>query len=312
MLQQTQVVTVLPYYKRFLLAFPTVQSLASAKMNDVLKLWQGLGYYARARNLWFSARKIVSQFGGTLPATISELRTLSGIGRSTAGDILNIAFGQRHPMLDGNVKRILIRYFCIFDDPKDKTVDAELWRLSEAMLPKENINYYTQAIMDLGATLCLPKMPKCDCCPVSSSCQGYQKGVQNNLPIMPVRKKTPHYDYVCAVIQKKEKVLIKKRKETGLLGGLWEFPCGRVTDMNRSFNEIIATEIGQEISLIPLEIKIKHAFTHFKMTFHLFSGTIRRSTEKLPLKWVSIDCLKEYPFSSAHQKIILKLPFVKL
>ncbi len=306
LLQQTQVETVLPYYHRFLARFPTVQSLAAAELDDVLKLWQGLGYYARARNLLLAARKIVGDFDGRVPSTISELLSLPGIGRSTAGDILNIAFGQRHPMLDGNVKRILVRYFCITKDPKENKVNEQLWRLSESLLPQKEVDHYTQAIMDLGATICLPKTPKCDCCPVSLSCQAYQKGLQNKLPIKTVKKKVPHYDYVCAIIQKRETVLIKKRQETGLLGGLWEFPSGRVLGED-SPNKIIEAELGQPVSLTPLGFEIKHAFTHFKMTLNLFSGKVKKSKVRLPLKWVAIDQLKDYPFSSAHQKIALKL-----
>ncbi len=283
-----------------------MQSLAAAEIDDVLKLWQGLGYYARARNLLLAAKKIVNQFSGTIPSTMPELLSLPGIGRSTAGDILNITFDQRHPMLDGNVKRILIRYFCIAKDPKTKVVNEQLWRLSASLLPQKQVDHYTQAIMDLGATICLPKSPKCDCCPVSLSCKGYRKGVQNKLPIKPIKKKVPHYDYVCAIIQKGGKVLIKKRPEAGLLGGLWEFPSGRVGD-GKTLNEIIAKEAGQSVSLTALEFEIKHAFTHFTMTLRLFSGLVRMFKVQLPLKWVSIDRLSEYPFSSAHQKIVLKL-----
>ncbi|MBI3598827.1 MAG: A/G-specific adenine glycosylase [Nitrospirae bacterium] len=328
LLQQTQVSTVLPYYHRFLSNFPTVQSLAAAEIDDVLKCWQGLGYYARARNLLLAARRIVDRFGGTVPLTLSELLTLPGIGRSSAGAILNIAFSQRHPILDGNVKRILVRVFCIAKDPKERQVTEKLWRLSESLLPKTRADHFTQAIMDLGATICTPAAPKCDCCPVSRLCKGYQKGLQNKLPIRPVRKKTPHYDYVCAIIRNGEKVLIKKRQETGLLGGLWEFPGGRVSNLcsdaspsrgskvgmgfiGKSLNEIIEKEVGQSVALTPLGLEIKHAFTHFKMTIHLFAGSVRKSKTQLPLKWVPIDQLKEHPFSSAHQKIILKLQNVR-
>lgn len=308
MLQQTQVVTVIPYYHRFLAAYPTVQSLANASLNDVLKLWQGLGYYTRARSLLLAAKSVVGSLGGIIPSTEKELLSLPGIGKSTAGDILNIAFGQRHPMLDGNVQRILVRYFCIAKDPKENKVNEKLWRLSESLLPKRNVDQYTQAMMDLGATICLPKTPKCDCCPVSISCQGYQKGLQNKLPIKVIKKKTPHYDYVCAIFQKGDKVLIKKRKETGLLGGLWEFPGGRINDpVLLSPHHIIKKEVGQTVALTALGFEIKHAFTHFKMTLHLFSGRIHKSRMALPLKWVFINELKEYPFSSAHQKIVLKL-----
>ncbi len=306
MLQQTQVVTVIPYYHRFLAKFPTVAALASAPLDSVLKIWQGLGYYTRVRSLWQAAKTIMDEFGGVFPSTQKELLSLPGIGRSTAGAILNIAFLQKHPILDGNVKRILIRYFCIAKDPKEKVVDQELWQLAEQILPDKEVNHFTQAIMDLGATVCLPKNPKCSICPVQPGCLAYKKGLQDTLPMKPVQKEIPHYDYVAAVIQKGNKVLIKKRPEKGLLGGLWEFPGGRVKQKGR-FNEVVESEIGQKVFLMPRWFHIRHAFTHFKMTLHLFRGSIEAGKIGAPFKWVTLSGLAAYPFSAAHQKIVLKL-----
>jgi A/G-specific adenine glycosylase len=306
MLQQTQVVTVIPYYHTFLSVFPAIKSLAAAPIDHVLKIWQGLGYYTRARNLYHAAKTIMDQFGGVFPSTQKELLSLPGIGRSTAGAILNIAFLQKHPILDGNVKRILIRYFCIEKDPKEKKVDEKLWQLAEQILPDREVNHFTQAIMDLGATVCLPKNPKCAICPVQPGCQAHQKGLQDELPMKPVRKEIPHYDYIATVIQRGNRVLIRKRPEKGLLGGLWEFPGGRVEQKDH-FNEVMQNEVKQKVVLTPRWFYIQHAFTHFKMTLHLFRGSIEKARVSVPFKWVTVNQLADYPFSAAHQKIVLKL-----
>jgi A/G-specific adenine glycosylase len=313
LLQQTQVVTALPYYHRFLERFQTVHALALAPLDDVLKTWQGLGYYARARHLSLAAQKVVHQFNGVVPASLDELTSLPGIGRSTAGAILNIAFGQCHPILDGNVKRVLSRYFLVCGDLKEKNNLAALWQHAETILPQKNADLFTQAIMDLGATICLPKSPNCIACPVSQSCLAYQEGVQNKLPEKSPTKKVPHYDFIAAIIQKGGKVLIKKRPEKGLLGGLWEFPSGKIASkeglsQGAYLDELIEKEVGSQVSLLPLAIQIKHAFTHFKMTLHLFSGTVKKAAlSDSSLKWVSIEQLSEYPFSASHQRIVLRL-----
>ena len=303
MLQQTQVATVIPYYHKFLAALPTVHALSTASLDAILKIWQGLGYYARARSLHRAARIIVEQFGGIVPMTLQELVLLPGIGRSSAGAILNIAYLQRHPILDGNVQRILLRYFCIRGDPKEKKINAMLWGLAKQILPASRVNLFTQAIMDLGAMICLPKTPNCSLCPIQQGCQAYQKGIQETLPFRPVSKKLPHYDHVAVVIQKGESVLIRKRPENGLLGGLWEFPGGRVTT---DFSETIQKEMGQKVVLTPW-FEIKQTFTHFKMTLYLLRGRMKKTKMPPPFQWVEVDQLFEYPFSLAHHKIVLKL-----
>ncbi len=308
MLQQTQVATVLPYYRRFLSTYPTVSSLAAAPLDHVLKLWQGLGYYARARYLHRAAQKVVDTFGATIPSSRAELQSLPGIGRSTAGAILNIAFGQRHPILDGNVKRVLSRYFCVRGPIKEKRVEDRLWQLSAQVLPQKRVAIFTQAIMELGATVCLPKRPQCSLCPVASGCQGYKKGVQDKLPLKPPSKKPPHLDYVAAIIRQEGKagnrVWIRKRPEKGLLAGLWEFPGGTVENKD-SFHEVIQKEVGRTISGVPWFI-IKHPFSHFRMTLHVVSCKTSRPCPASH-KSVPISQLGEYAFSSAHQKIVLRL-----
>lgn len=314
MLQQTQVETVLPYYHRFLSAFPMVYDLAAAPMDRVLKMWEGLGYYARARHLHEAAKVIVAQFGGKLPSSFEEMLSLPGIGKSTAGAILTIAFGQRHPILDGNVRRVLCRYFSIEQDPKSKEVEQDLWHHSEGLLPNRKADLYTQAIMDLGATICLPAAPKCPECPVSEGCRGLQNGLQDRLPLRVSRKKIPHYDHLAGVLLHEEKILIRRRPLNGLLAGLWEFPGGRV-ERDRSdpyplqLEEMLAKETYHEVKISSGWLRVKHVFTHFRMTLHVFTGRVKKLPPHPPaeLKWIDPDDLREYPFSSAHQKIVSKL-----
>ncbi|HLG22349.1 MAG TPA: A/G-specific adenine glycosylase [Candidatus Manganitrophaceae bacterium] len=316
MLQQTQVATVLPYYQRFLSAFPTVHDLAAAPLDRVLKSWEGLGYYARARNLRRAAQEVIDRFEGSLPSTFEDILALPGIGRSTAGAILTIAFGRRHPILDGNVRRVLCRYFCVEEDPREKSVEARLWRVSEALLPKKDADLYTQAIMDLGATVCAPVRPRCPVCPVQGGCLAYQKGLQASLPRKGARKSVPHHDYVAGVIEKGGKVLVRRRPAGGLLGGLWEFPGGRVDGKPKTpllsavaAGPFLENETGIKIAAAEPLIRINHAFTHFRMTLHVFSCRTDGAGLKISsnAKWVHLKKLSDYPFSSAHQKILQKL-----
>lgn len=315
MLQQTQVATVLPYYDRFLSNFPTVRDLAAAPLDKVLKAWEGLGYYARARHLHRAANEIMTRFGGSFPSRFEEILSLPGIGRSTSGAIATIALGQRYPILDGNVKRVLCRYFCVEEDPKKKEAEARLWQYAEKLLPLKEADDYTQAIMDLGATLCVPAEPRCPLCPVRNKCKAFEKGIQETLPIKGAGKAIPERDYVAGVLFQREKVLIRRRPEKGLLGGLWEFPGGRVESAgeDRGFDRKVKGILQKEIPWMvdqwaPLG-KVKHTFTHFKMTLHVFSGRLKsrpgKNTDEQ--KWVAVEELSKYAFSSAHQKILLKL-----
>jgi len=315
MLQQTQVTTVLPYYQRFLSSFPTVRDLATAPLDKVLKAWEGLGYYARARHLHRAANEIVARFDGNFPSRFDDILSLPGIGRSTAGAIATIAFGQRYPILDGNVKRVLCRYFAVEEDPKKKEIEEQLWRYAEKLLPRKEAADYTQAIMDLGATLCTPVEPRCAICPVRNKCKAFEKGIQEKLPIKGIVKDIPQRDYVAGVAFRGEKVLIRRRPAKGLLGGLWEFPGGPVTlgergrSSEKKMKEALQKEIPWAVDRWSPWGKIKHTFTHFKMTLHVFSGRIEgrpgKSTDEQ--KWVGLEELSNYPFSSAHQKILLKL-----
>ena len=220
MLQQTQVATVIPYYRRFLARFPGVKALAAATLDDVLTLWSGLGYYTRARNLHAAARAVTASHGGRFPRTREALESLPGLGRSTAAAIAVFAFGEREAILDGNVKRVLARHFALHGVPSEK----RLWALAESELPGNNIEVYTQALMDLGAAVCTRKRPACSVCPLSESCKGYARGKAEAYPQPRPRKKRPVRNTSMLLLLREGDVLLEKRPPMGVWGGLWCFP----------------------------------------------------------------------------------------
>lgn len=225
MLQQTQVTTVIPYYERFMTRFPDLHALAAAPIDEVLHLWTGLGYYARARNLHRTAQLIVERHGGTFPDTLESVQALPGIGRSTAGAILALSQSQRHPILDGNVKRVLARYFGIAGFPGEQKIERELWRLAEACTPHERIASYTQAIMDLGATVCVRSRPLCPACPLHECCVARIEGLQAALPTPKPKKARPQRTaHVVIAMNDAGAVLLERRPPVGIWGGLWTFP----------------------------------------------------------------------------------------
>jgi A/G-specific adenine glycosylase len=252
MLQQTQVATVIGYYERFMQRFPDVHALAAAPVDEVLHLWTGLGYYARARNLHRAAQLIVTEHGGEFPQKIEAVQALPGIGRSTAGAILALSRGQRHPILDGNVKRVLARYFGIEGFPGERTVEKKLWGLADECTPADRVAHYTQAIMDLGATLCVRSRPLCPACPLAAHCVARIEGRQSVLPAPRPKKIRPQRTaYVVLMVRDDGAVLLERRPPTGIWGGLWTLP---------QFDE--RQSIPGAVSLPPYY----HSFTHFDLT----------------------------------------------
>ena len=225
MLQQTQVATVIPYYTRFMQRFPTVRALADAPIDDVLHLWTGLGYYARARNMHRSAVKVRDEHGGEFPNTFEAVADLPGLGRSTAGAILALSQGQRFPILDGNVKRVLSRYFGVEGSAMERAVAERLWELADACTPAKGVDVYTQAIMDLGATVCTRRKPLCTYCPLSEGCVAKLTHRQHELPSpRPARERKLKKVFMLVAVREDGSVLLQRRPDTGVWGGLWCLP----------------------------------------------------------------------------------------
>jgi A/G-specific adenine glycosylase len=314
MLQQTQVITVKPYYKRFLKKFPTVKKLANAKLDDVYKLWEGLGYYTRARNLHKASQQIVAEHDGNLPQTIDALKKLPGIGPYTAGAIASIAFDLDEPVLDGNVVRVLCRLFKIQTNPKETATLKKLWSLARKMTPTGKASFFNQALMDLGATTCTPRKAQCETCPLQTLCQAKKQNLVDQLPLKIKRPPVPHYNIGVAVIWKKGEILIDKRKPDGLLGGLWEFPGGK-QKKNEKIQTTITREVKEELNINVTVadhlITVKHAYSHFKITLHVYQCRYRSGRPTAigctAFKWITPDKLKDYAFPSANQKIIAAL-----
>ena len=315
MLQQTQVKTVIPYYERFLKKLPTIQALAKVRLDAVLKLWQGLGYYTRAKNLHKAAKIIVEQYSGQFPQTFEDILALPGIGRYTAGAIASIAFDLRRPVLDGNVIRVLCRWYAIEENPADAKMRDKLWRIAGELLPAKNCGDWNQAMMELGAEICTPKNPLCNKCPVQQFCGAFEKGVQDVLPLRKKRRKIPHYTVVVAVIfDSKGKLLIDKRRAEGFLGGLWELPGGKKLK-NELFKNAVKREVREEVGLRVKVLKklcvVKHAYSHFAVTLHTYlCSPVSGNTQSLgceQIKWIRPNDLHRFAFPSGTTKIFQHL-----
>ena len=262
MLQQTQVAAVIPYYQRFLARFPTLAVLAAAPLDDVLALWSGLGYYSRARNLHRAALAIMERHGGQFPSAPDAVMDLPGIGRSTAAAIRVFAFGRRDAILDGNVKRVLARVRGIAGYPGETAVAAQLWQEAEALLPAAGLRPYTQGLMDLGATVCVRRNPRCTECPVQALCVAFKTNRVDGLPAPRPRKPLPQRRTMMLVLQRAGDVLLEKRPATGIWGGLWCFP---EADADADAADVCAQRYGAQVELRePLPL-IAHGFTHFKL-----------------------------------------------
>jgi A/G-specific adenine glycosylase len=263
MLQQTQVATVVPYYERFVQRFPTITALADAPLDDVLHLWSGLGYYARARNLHRAAGRIRDELNGEFPTAFEQVASLPGIGRSTAGAILALSRGERLPILDGNVKRVLARFFGVEGDPSERAVIEELWKLSDRCTPQTSVDVYTQAIMDLGATVCVRRRPLCAACPIRSACIACRTGRQDELPWpRAARMRRERRTFMLAAMRADGRIYLERRPDSGIWGALWCLPdfATRADAIAWSARRFDALQPEPE-SLGEIE----HAFTHFDL-----------------------------------------------
>ena len=320
MLQQTQVATVVGYYTRFLARFPTVQALAAAPLDDVLKAWEGLGYYSRARNLHRAAQIVVSAHGGQLPRRPEDLQKLPGVGRYTAHAVASIAFDADVAVLDGNVTRVLTRLYDIADDVRDSATRRRLWALAESLIPAGDsavvrAGDFNQAMMELGRTVCKPRRPLCDACPVAAHCAARAAGVQAQRPVRRRPAPTPHYDVAAGVIYNGDRrILIAQRPAEGLLGGLWEFPGGK-REPGESLPDALARELHEELGIRvrvgDLLLRVKHAFTHFRITLHAYECThvggepVARGVADFA--WVTLDEMDAYAFAAADRRVIAAL-----
>lgn len=275
MLQQTRVETVKAYYERWMKRFPDVQTLAEADEQEVLKLWEGLGYYSRARSIHKAARLIVSEYGGKIPSDPAVLRKLPGIGDYTAGAIASIGYGLPAAALDGNIRRILARYYDIADPVRTPQTEKLLWKLAEDNLDRERPGDHSEALMDLGSAICLPENPQCLLCPLCEDCLARKHGTTAERPVMIKAEPIPHYIVTAALIpdESGERFLLTKRPAKGLLGGMWEFPGGK-QETGETLEACICREIREELD-IAIHVGesfgvYKHAYTHFKVTLHAF------------------------------------------
>lgn len=309
MLQQTQVTTVIPYYRRFLEQYPTVQALAAAPMDDVLTLWSGLGYYSRARNLHRAAGLIVERHGGTLPNDPELVQALPGIGRSTAAAICVFAYGGRHAILDGNVKRVLARYCGVAGFPGETRVQQALWHKAEAMLPaRGDVIAYTQGLMDLGASLCARRNPQCGSCPWRDDCVAHTRGLTASLPTPKPRAERPQRSTVMLVMRQADEILLEKRAPRGIWGGLWSLP--EVTHA-REAQAACKQRFGVGVLASKALPAVAHGFTHFKLDIQpllLDVKSAKRNARAVPgVVWLPVPEALTAAIPTAVRRILLSI-----
>jgi A/G-specific adenine glycosylase len=315
MLQQTQVETVKPYFARFVRAFPTVEKLAAAEESEVLRLWEGLGYYRRARSLHAAAKRIVSEFGGQFPHDVKALQTLPGIGRYTAGAIASIAFNERVPILEANTVRLLARLMAYRDDPTKTAGQALLWATAEELLPQKRTSMFNQALMELGALVCVPGKPDCERCPVTAHCGAFRAGLQNELPCPTRKQQFLAVREAAVVIRKNGRVLLRQCQPNERWAGLWDFVRFEIAGETQLavHHELQAKTrdlTGLVIELGPLVATIKHGVTRYRITLECYTARHvagRINSRQTHLRWVRPGELGDYPLSTTGRKLANKI-----
>jgi len=312
MLQQTQVGTVMPYYQRFLAEFPNTAALAEAPLDRVLKVWENLGYYSRARHMHRAAGQMMAHYGGRVPDAWDEIKALPGVGDYIAGAVLSIAYGKRVPAVDGNVRRVLGRIFAIETPIDTGPGQARIRSLAAELLPESEPGAFNQGLMDLGAAICTPKHPACPSCPVQSCCRARRAGLENTLPVKSKRRPVPHRPATAAVIRdRSRRLLVLKRPGSGLLGGLWKWPGGEQRageDLKACLRRNVRRELGVQVRVGPLVTVVRHQYTHFRLTLHVFQATRTRGAPTAlacaEWRWIPWSDLDRLAFSKADRLVL--------
>ncbi|HEX2970976.1 MAG TPA: A/G-specific adenine glycosylase [Tepidisphaeraceae bacterium] len=315
MLQQTQVATVIPYFLRFVERFPTLVALAAAEEQEILRLWQGLGYYSRARNLHGTAKIVVERFGGVLPSQLEQLLELPGVGRYTAGAIASLAFDQREAILDGNVARVLCRLDRIEGDPRSTAIRNHLWQRAKEILPGQRVGDFNSGLMELGATICTPRNPKCMLCPVQRHCEAFVQQLQERIPAPAPAKARPLEQRWTFCIHHQSRWLIEQRPLKGRWGGLWQFVTVPANNTSPT-NDLIAECIGLKVSNPRPLAQVTHELTHRRYEFDVFWCSLTTPAASIaaaaaawgaPRIWVPLERLSDYPLPRPHLRIALLL-----
>lgn len=319
MLQQTRVDTVIPYYHRFLNSFPTIHDLAQASQQEVLKCWEGLGYYSRGRNFHQSAKSVVENSSGVIPSEYDQFIALKGVGPYTAAAVLSIAYGKKYAVVDGNVIRVITRYLGIEEDIRSSQVKKTVQEFVDDIIPFGQPGDFNQSVMELGAIVCKPAAPDCHKCPLSTQCVAFNAAKTDIIPYKSKAKKIPHFDIgVGLILNHQNELLIALRPNDGMLGGLWEFPGGK----NEKSERIEATvfrelkeELGVDVKVYDKFKMVKHAYSHFKISLHAFWCSIEigdpQPKSSQELKWVTLEEIDHYPFPKANRTLIDDLQSLK-
>jgi A/G-specific adenine glycosylase len=315
MLQQTRVETVIPYFQRWMEQYPTIADLAHTSEHDVLVSWEGLGYYRRARSLHRAAQIVMLEYDGKLPAEKNLLRKLPGIGEYTAAAIASIAYGSDEVALDGNIRRVLTRIYNIAEPIGRPETEHHLRDLAESLLPAGFAGDFNQALMDFGALICTSRNPNCAECPLQDSCEAYAIDIVKERPVVKTKTRIPHYTVTAAVIQRDHKVLIAQRPLDGLLGGLWEFPGGKLLpgeELVDCLKREICEELDVDIRIMDSLGSYQHAYTHFRVTLYAFACVLKNGDEPRAKQvrdccWVNTEELENYPMGKIDRQIAIRL-----
>ena len=315
MLQQTQVATVQPYFERFMARFPSLEALAAADLQEVLKAWEGLGYYRRARLLHRAAGLVVTTRQGVIPREVAGLRELPGIGAYTAAAIASLAYGQPVPVVDGNVTRVCARLWAIAAAADSASARRQMQsRLGPAIAASADPAAFNQALMELGALVCRPRDPACPDCPLRQDCEAWRLGRVGEFPVRRVRPPLPHYRIAVGLVEHDGRLLIARRHEEQMLGGLWEFPGGkqeRGETLEATVVREMREEVGLEVRVVRRACTVRHAYSHFRITLTAFHcvpvGAPQAAPCERPLAWVPRERLGDYPFPKANHKVFAAL-----